>query len=138
MNELFAGLPGFDNGRARVSSTFDGIILLGRDRRGLEGVGNGMNRSESEGDGWRNRARFDNDGPFALRCSGAILILDSRNRARGVSLSRRDRAWLPVRCRVLCLKSPIGEVPIEIQGVLCVQLIVERVEAKSLLDIPMH
>ena len=85
MDELFAGLPGFDNGRARVSSTSDGVILCWRDRRGLEGVGDGMDRSESEGDGWRNRARFDDDGPFLLRCSGAIVIFDSRNRARGVS-----------------------------------------------------
>ena len=85
VDELFAGLPGFDNGRARVSSTSDGVILFWRDRRGLEGAGDGMDRSESEGDGWRNRARFDDDGPFLLRCSGAIVMFDSRNRARGVS-----------------------------------------------------
>ncbi len=135
MNELFEGIPGFDNGRARVSSTSDGIILLGRDGRGLEVIGDGMNRSESEENCRRNGTRLDHYGPNSLRSIGAIIMLDSINGAREVS---RSQALLPVWCRVLCLKVPTGEVPIEIQGVLCVQLIVDRVKAKGLPNIPMH
>jgi hypothetical protein len=63
-------------------------------------------------------------------------MLDNSSRARS------ELVWgqvlLPVWSRVLLLKCPTGEVLIEIHGVWGIQLIVERVEAAGLLNIPMH
>ncbi len=103
VNKLFAYIPGFDDGRARVASASNSVILLGRDGRRLERVGDGINRSESEGNGWSNGAR-----KVLNSKSGALMIISRE--FGGLSIGAltliRSRALLPVRCRVLRLKSP--------------------------------
>ncbi len=139
MNELFAHFPGFNNGRARVSPSSDSVILLVRDGRRLEGVGDGVNRGESEGNrrsNWSLKALGVRSSSSGALCIGVIGMLDNSSRARGELIW--GQVLLPVWSRVLLLKCPTGEVPIEIHGVWGIQLVVDRVEAAGLLNIPMH